>query len=152
MKDIILKSLTEIDFTNRYKEICNGYNDFANSKSFKKVEVQELVQKLNLDLEYSSKEKLFLKNYRFGDLNLRFILSYNYGFIDCMYACWTDDFSFRLNESFGGISIMIDNDFEEGVNYKFPIATSLADFEQILIKLVKLHMDFIEEVKCFLEE
>ena len=87
MKKIILNSFSKIDFVNRYKEICNTYTDFDNGKSFKKAEVQELLHNQNLDLEYSSKEKLFLKNYRVGDLNLRFVLSYNYGFIDCMYAC-----------------------------------------------------------------
>ena len=61
MKDIILQAFSEIDFVYRYKEICNAYTDFDNGKSFKKGEVQELLQKLNIDLEYSSKEKLFLK-------------------------------------------------------------------------------------------
>ncbi len=152
MKDIILQAFSEIDFVYRYKEICNAYTDFDNGKSFKKGEVQELLQKLNIDLEYSSKEKLFLKNYRVGDLNLRFILSYNYGFIDCMYACWTDNFAFRLNEGLGGMAVMIDNNFEDRVKYKFPIASSMADFEQILTTLFTLHMDFINKVRCFLED
>ncbi|MFZ1749261.1 MAG: hypothetical protein WAU01_03685 [Saprospiraceae bacterium] len=148
MNDIILKSFSEIDFVNRYKEICNAYTDFDNGKSFKKGEVQELLQENNLDLEFSSKEKLFLKNYRFGDLNLRFILSYNYGFIDCMYTCWTDNFDFRLNESLSGMAMLIDENFESKVKYKFPIATSSSDFEKIIEELSNLHIDFIESVQC----
>ena len=34
MKDIILQAFSEIDFVNRYKEICDAYTDFDNGKSF----------------------------------------------------------------------------------------------------------------------
>ena len=37
MKDIILQAFSEIDFVNRYKEICDAYTDFDNGKSFKRV-------------------------------------------------------------------------------------------------------------------
>jgi hypothetical protein len=149
MKDLIIKSLSEIDFVKRYKELCNAYKDFDNGKSFKKKEVQELLQKNNLVLEYSSKEKLFLKNYSFGEFNLRFILSYNYGFIDCMYAFWTLGHDFRLSESLSGMAMLIENNFEDMVNYKFPIATSITDFEQILREINKLHIDFIKTIQYY---
>ena len=109
--------------------------------------MQALLLKNNFELEYASKEKLFLKNYRFGDLNLRFILSYNYGFIDCMYACWTDNFVFRQNESLSGMAMLIDGNFENSVKYKFPIATSIEDMERILQELHPMHNDFISKIE-----
>jgi hypothetical protein len=47
------------------------------------------------------------------------------------------------------MAMLIENNFEDMVNYKFPIATSITDFEQILRELNKLHIDFIKTIQSY---
>jgi len=48
-----------------------------------------------------------------------------------------------INESFRGISLMQNVNFNEKVPYRFPIATSEEDLKEILYPLIKLNKDFI---------
>jgi len=143
MRERVVQVVQRVNFSKRYIDLCNRFADFDNGAKFTKEEVKEIIAKLNGDLKFSSREKLFLKDYLFDEVNMRIILSYNYGFIDCTYAFWTDGYKERLNDSFFGISLLQDEEVESKVNYKFPIATSTIDLEEIVGEILRINKDVV---------
>jgi len=146
MKEAIKRTLINVNFSERYITICNKFTDFNNRKNFKKKELQEILTRMNSDLKYSSRESIFLKDYKFGNITVRIIVPFKSGLIDCTYAIWTEGFKERVNDSFFGIATIEKPDIESKVQgYKFPIATSVDELEIILKEIIELHNNFIDE-------
>lgn len=156
MKERVVQVVQRVNFSKRYIDLCNRFADFDNGAKFTKQEVREVITRFDGDLNFSSREKLFLKDYLFGEIYMRIILSYNYGFIDCTYSFWTEGYKERLNDSFFGISSLQDKDVESKVKYKFPIATSTMDLEEIVGEILNINNDVVhcfEKIsKAYLEE
>lgn len=145
MEELIKEVLSKVNFSERFLEICKSYNDFDNGGSFKKQAITDILRDADFDLIYSSREKLFYKDYKYEHINLRYILPYKYGFIDCMYAFWNEDNTERVRGSFGTLSALVDPDFSSKVNHKFPIATCECELKEIIKYLLVLHNDFINK-------
>lgn len=143
----IVDILKSISFDKRYVQICNQFKDFDKGKTLKKIEVEEVLNKLDWDLKYYSKERIFLCDFLFKGFVLRFILPYKYGFIDCQYIFWDEKNNVRFKGGFSDWAIKVDADFESKVSYKFPIVTSEDDLLKTLISLLELHSNFITELK-----
>ena len=114
--------------------------------TFKKDDLLHILNALKTNLKYSSKEKVFYANVMIYGNSLRYILPYKYGFIDCSYTFWNESNNFRIGGSFAEFSLMIDEEFENKVDFKFPIATSLPDLEKILKQVLNLHTDFVKNL------
>lgn len=144
MKEIIKKEILErIGFAEKYKELCNRYKDYDNGVNFTKSDVQSVINQYHSSFKYSSREKCFSKDYALGNYTLRFIVSSKYGFIDCMYAIWSNDNQNRFRSSLGTLAGIEDPDFENTVEYKFPIATSTDELRDIMQEIFPFHQEFI---------
>lgn len=146
MEDKIKKVIEKIDFANRYATICNSFPNFNNGKAFTKQELLNVFDENNIIMTFRPKEKIFFKEYNDNDYIIRFVVSYKYGFIDCLYLIQKNN-NIIINESFRGISLIIDEDFNDKISYRFPIATSLYDLKIILDLILSLNNDFINELK-----
>ena len=144
MREQIIKALGQSNFSEKYTMLCNDFSDIDNGISFKKSDLVNILNDIADNLKYSPREKLFYMDFTISGSSLRYVLPYKYGFIDCSYTIWNDYEGFRFRGSFAKLSKMVDEEFENKVKYKFPIATSLADLQKILIKVINLHKDFIE--------
>lgn len=144
MEELVKESLRSVSFSERYIELCNSYNDFENGGSFKKQTISDILRDTDSQLKYSSREKLYFKDYKYKDINLRFVLPYKYGFIDCMYALWDDDNTERIRGSFATLSSLIDPEFSSKVSHKFPIATCECELKDIINSLLVLHNNFVK--------
>lgn len=152
MKNKIINVLNKIDFANRYISLCNNFPDFNNGKNFTKNEVLDVIVDNAVDMKFISKEKLFIRDHFINDFTTRLIIGYKNGFIDCMYWIFENEETI-LNESFRGVSLLQEKEFNEKVLFRFPIATSIEDLQQILKELLLLNNDFISELnKVFLVE
>lgn len=144
MDDKIIEILNNINFTNRYIVLCNRFSDYNNGLNFTKQEMLAIIDK-SIQLEFSSKEKVFFKDYLIKNFNVRFLLGYKYGFIDCRYWISEGDETI-MNGSFREIALMEDKEFNEKVSYRFPIATSIDDLKYILNKITSLNDEFINNL------
>lgn len=143
MKEKLSSIFKKINFSSRYLTLCNKFNDFENGAKFHKNEVAVSIAKVNGELKYTSREKLFMKDYNIAGINARLILSFNYGFIDCTYAFWTEGYKERLNESLYGIALMVDIDAESKITYKFPIATNKDELDEIVKEVLQINSEII---------
>lgn len=144
MKEQVIEALERSNFVGRYILLCNGYKDVDNGMTFKKGDLTHALNDFDNNLHYSSKEKLFYQDSLINGNSLRYVLPYKYGFIDCSYTIWNDSNDPRIRGSFAKFSQMVDAEFENKVEYKFPIATSLTDLEKILKQVIDLHTDFLK--------
>ncbi|WP_313377317.1 hypothetical protein [Chishuiella sp.] len=152
MKNKIVYVLNKIDFANRYITLCNNFLDFNNGMNFTKHDVLDVINDNNVDMKFISKEKLFIKDYFIKGFTARLIIGYKNGFIDCMYWIFKNEVTI-LNESFRGVSLLQDTEFNDKVLFRFPIATNIDDLQQILKELLSLNNDFISELNIeYLDE
>lgn len=147
MKEKVKGILEQIDFAARYIKLCNQFADYDHAMNFNKEDIEEVLNHNEGGFKYSSKEKLFSKDYLFAGFNLRFVIGFKYGFIDGLYAFWSNDEATKLRGGFGTISTIQDPDFESKVAYKFPIASSREELELILNTITQLHHDFISHLE-----
>jgi hypothetical protein len=151
MKDIVIKVLKNINFAQIYQHLCNHYNNFHNGINFKKNEINNILKNNNINLDFSSNEKTFYKEYYLSEITVNFAMTYKHGFIECFYTIWNKDNSIRILGRFNSIATLQNSDFNNMVNHKFPIATSLEDLNNILEIIFKLHDDFIKNLKVELD-
>lgn len=144
MKEHIIKSLEQSKFASKYILLCNEYMDVDKGITPKKDELLAILNNLSVSLKFSTQEKLFYKDYDINGNSVRFILPFKYGFIDCSYTIWNNLKGFRFGGSYADFSKMIDENFENKVAYKFPIATSLDGLEAIIKQVLELHSDFLK--------
>jgi hypothetical protein len=146
MENKLIMILKEINFSSSYITLCNKFSDFNNGKNFSKQEILNALTDNKIQMKFSSKEKLFFKDYFINDITIRFLFEYKFGCIDCRYWFSKNEETI-FNGSFREISLLEDKEFNEKVSYRFPIATSIDDLEDILKKLIELNNDFIMEFK-----
>ncbi|QAR30538.1 hypothetical protein EQP59_03795 [Ornithobacterium rhinotracheale] len=146
MENKLIMILEEINFTSRYIALCNKFSDFNNGINFSKQEILNCLINNNIQMKFIPKEKLFFKDYFINDITIRFLFEYKYGCIDCRYWIFKNEDTV-FNGSFREVSLVEDKGFNEKVSYRFPIATSLHDLQEILKKIIELNSDFIIEFK-----
>ncbi|HMM02488.1 MULTISPECIES: hypothetical protein [unclassified Dysgonomonas] len=147
MENKLIDILNKIEFSKKYIDICNRYSDFDNGKNFQKKDILEILLMNKIDMEFSSKEKLFYKDYFISNYIIRFLFSFKYGFIECFYTIRYNDDSENISGRFNSIATLQNADFNNMVKHKFPIATSIEDLQNILNELLRIHNDFIVRLK-----
>lgn len=145
LKETVKSALDKIQFAERYIELCNGFKDYDDGKSFKKNEVQEVLKRNGFTGNYASSDKSFFTDYVKSGTAVRHTLTYKRGFIECFYSFQNEETKERVIGRFNSIAKMEDENFDDQVLHKFPIATSLEDLEKILAELLQLHNDFMEQ-------
>lgn len=147
MEEILIEILIKIQFSEIYINLCNKYCEFDNGGKFTKKEVESEIIKRELQMIFSSKEKLFYKDYVKNNLKIRFILSYKYGFIECFYTIQSLINSEKIEGRFNTIATLQNLNFNNLVKHKFPIATSLDDLKEILGIVFDLNNNLILEIE-----
>ena len=142
-RNIVNSVLEKLQTKEEYAELCEETWDFDNSKGLIKSVAKEIHEDLNLDFKIAGTEKMFYKDYFFDTIQIRFMIPYGYGFLDCSYRVFkgmTDNsipsFSFRdIVEFVKG--------HDENQTYRFPMYTNKTDYIEILKTILKINDDII---------
>ncbi|WP_027420015.1 hypothetical protein [Crocinitomix catalasitica] len=141
---ICLSVLNGLDNKAEYVELCKKYWDFENRKGLSKKEATEVKDELELDFKLAGTEKRYYKDYFFGSIQLRFMIPYGHGMVDCSYRVFSPmsdnsipSFSYRR------IVQNITGDFE---NYEltFPMNKNIEEFKVNLKFILKLNEKIID--------
>lgn len=146
IKDIIKSCLIEISFEERYITLCNKFNDYENCKKVKNSEIKKILDDVEFPMKSVAKESIFIKDYNYEKFQLRFILPYKDGIIDCSDLYWDEDNSIRIYGGFRMYIQEINPDIKKHIKYLSPIAISSETLKEIIKDLIHLHQDFID---CF---
>lgn len=150
MKELIIKVLEQIQFVARYVNLCNSFKDYDSGATFKKSQIQAVINNCNRELNYSSKDKSFFQDFDLGDMNVRFLFTYKYGYIEAFYTILNKSTDERVRGRFNSIAKLNDEDFNEKVSHNFPVATDEKDLDLILRGIIELNSDFITKLKGIL--
>lgn len=147
MKDLLIDILENIGFAEVYTSVCNAYSNYDEGENFKKADVLKILEELESNLDYASREKVFYQDYSISDLSIRFSFTYKFGFIECFYAISSTESEDRIRGRFNTIATLERANFREQVKHNFPIATTLNELRSILRGLLELNDKFIVEVR-----
>lgn len=132
-------ALNSLENKSEYVQLCEDSWDYDNCKGLKKSEALAIKNELKFDYKLADAEKMFYKDYYFGNIHLRFMIPYGHGMIDCSYRIFSPikdnsipSFSFRR------IVQSVTGDFE---NYEktFPMNTSVEEYKENLKFILKLN-------------
>lgn len=148
MNSSIVSALNKIDFVNRYFNLCNQHNNFADSLVGNKKELYELVlNKFEYKVKYISKDKIFditeTNSSNSIEYNLRLILKD--GLVEC-------SFFFKINEEYQNPCGRMDFICEKiNSSYKrtgntLPMFSNEHDLEIILRGLFSIYEDIKSEL------
>lgn len=140
----ILKGITN---KKEYVQLCKNSWDFDNCKGLKKSEAQEVKKEYALDFKLAGREKMFFKDYYFGKLQLRFMIPYGHGMVDCSYRVFSGmtDNSFPTF-SFRRIVQSITEDIENP-EYTFPMNSSIEEFRKHLKFILNLNDQILQIIE-----
>ena len=138
-KQICDSILNKLENKAEYVQLCKNSWDFDNRKGLKKNEALEIKNQLELDFKLAGVERMFYKDYYFGNIQLRFMVPYGHGMIDCSYRVFSPmsdnsipSFSYRQ------IVQSITGDFENN-EQTFPMNTSTEEYKEILKFILRLN-------------
>jgi len=148
-KKICENVLSRLNHKSEYSKLCKDLSDFDNRKSLIKDNALEIIKEFELDFKISGSDKMFYKDYFFGDFQLRFMIPYGHGMVDCAYRVFrgmTDNsiphFSYRsISEC--------NKRHEDDYIMTFPIITSIEEYKTTLKLILQINEDFI---KLFADE
>ena len=137
------KVLLNLKYKSEYKKLCKDLSDYDNHKNIIKKEALRIKKELKLDFNVAGSDKMFYKDYYFGDLQLRFMTSYGYGMIGSSYRVFKGmkdnsipSFSYRkISES--------NKRHEEDYIMTYPIITNIEQYKTVLKLVLKINEDFI---------
>jgi hypothetical protein len=144
IKKIIKISLEEISFEEQYTLLCKKFNDFENSQNVKSNDVKNILVEMGFLMKSSAKESLFYKDYQYKDFCLRFILSYKNGIINCSDLYWNEDNSIRIYGGFSSYLVEMNSEVKKILKYLSPISTNDTDLKKIILKMISIHISFLE--------
>jgi hypothetical protein len=142
-RNIVNSVLENLHSKEEYAELCEKSWDFDNAKGLIKSAAQEVHKELNLDFKIAGTDKMFYKDYFFDTIQIRFMIPYGYGFLDCSYRVFkgmTDNsipsFSFRDIVEF-------EKGHDENQTYRFPMFKNKNDFTENLTIILRMNDDII---------
>ncbi len=143
MRELILEILQKIDFEKRYRKLCNEYSDFNKRANLKVKDVEKVVNSFDVQYKYISRDKTFLREFNYGEFFVRLFIGFRGGVVDFSYLIWESD---NINKYYKGrlasLAEIINPEFNQFVQFKTPIATSLEDFEIIVNEIFDICQDF----------
>jgi hypothetical protein len=136
--------LTRLDKKIEYAELCEKFWTSNNRKGLIKDEAKEIKKELNLDFKLAGTDRMFYKDYFWGNIQLRFMIPYGHGMIDCSYRVFSPmsdnsipSFSYRQ------IVRSVTGEFD---NYErtFPTNTNIEQYKEILKFILELNNKIIQ--------
>jgi hypothetical protein len=142
-RNIVNSVLEKLHSKEEYAELCEESWDLDNAKGLIKIVALEIHKELNLDFKIAGTEKMFYKDYFFDTVQIRFMIPYGYGFLDCSYRVFkgmTDNsiqsFSFRDIVEF-------EKGHDENQKYRFPMFKNKNDFTENLTIILRMNDEII---------
>ena len=142
-RNIINSVLEKLHSKEEYAELCEESWDFDNSKGLIKSVAKKIHNELDLDFKIAGTEKMFYKDYFFDTIQIRFMIPYGHGFLDCSYRVFkgmTDNsipsFSFREIVEFV-------KGYDENQTYSFPMFKNKTDFTRILEIILRINDEIL---------
>ena len=135
-----------------YVQLCKDSWDFDNCKGLKKTEAQEIKKDFGLDFKLAGTERMFYKDYHFDDLQLRFMIPYGHGMMDCSYRVFkgmTDNSipSFSYREIVKSVTGEYDNH-----EYTFPMNTNADEFQKQLRVILNMNEQILKIISVETEK
>lgn len=135
-----------IESKEEYVQLCKDSWDFDNCKGLKKSEAQEIKNSFQLDFKLAGSEKMFYKDYHFGELQLRFMIPYGHGMMDCSYRVFkgmTDNSipSFSYREIVKSVTSEFDNP-----EYTFPMNSNTEEFQKQLKTILNINEQILKVI------
>ncbi len=139
LKDFIERFFKGAELDTTYIKLCNDFSDFDNRENLKIPEVKLLLKSLDNDYKYITRDRVFIKEFKFSEFSLRFFISFKGGISDFSYLIWMEgDNSNFYKERLASLSSSLDPHFENKVKFQCPIATSIEDYKKILTRIFLL--------------
>ncbi len=136
----------KIDFVNRYKNICEQYNDFGNcmsgsdTKGYKKI-----LERIESTVVYASKDKSFVVKFLIGDFTLMMVLTLHNGLVE-VHLNYLKGTHWLMYNRLDGYAVELDSDFNREL-YNIPKYTSLEELEEILKEIFSIYEDIKKELE-----
>lgn len=143
MQELILEILKKIELDKEYVKLCQANCYFDDRYNLNRKEIEPIIKSFDPDFKYIAKDKTFLKEINFKEFTVRFFIGFKSGVIGFGYLIWKEGENHNYYKgNLHTLSKQIDPEFDERVEYNFPIATSLEDFKKILSKFFELFESF----------
>lgn len=131
----LLEVFKDIDYVNRYQEICNKYNDNANRMEEDVIEYcGEIFAKVGYKPEYSEITRRYWVSATCNGYEVGLQISLNDGMVEPMLSIKRFDISLSPNGSFELIAEEIDQ-APDKPKYTLPVYTSVSELEIILLQI-----------------
>ena len=143
MKKLVLDILKDIKLDKIYIELCLAHCNFDESANLNRKEIEPIIKSFDPDFKYIARDRVFLKEILHEGFIVRFFIGYRSGIVDFSYLLWKEGESDKYRKGrLATLTELIDPKFKEKVEYKTPIATSLDEFQEILIVIITLFKNF----------
>lgn len=143
MDNKIKKIFSSINFVKRYQKICEDYNDFENSMTnSNKKKYLEIINSINDNLEYSSKDRTFKYSSVHNNYVLELVLSLHKGLIEA-HLNYLNKGEWIMYNRFDGYAEELEKGFRDKLT--IPKYTSYEELEEILKEIFSIYEDFKEE-------
>jgi len=142
-ESIINSVLDNLSSKEKYANLCKKSWNFDSAKGLIKNDAKEVKKELNLDFVIAGTEKMFYKDYFFDTIQIRFMVPYGYGFLDCAYRV----FKGMSDESIPGFSFRDIVEFvkghDENQTFRFPMFKNITDYKEILKVILEMNDEII---------
>jgi len=133
--------LKQIDFVNRYRTICESYNDFDNGlRGDKKDLYEKSIIKLGYIPKYNSKEEFFEIAEEIGEYGFSFLLTLKDGIIEPILQIKKGNEYFLPSGRWDFIPQKMGVDFDRK-KFNLPKYTNIEELEDILKLLFSIYED-----------
>jgi hypothetical protein len=133
------------NIVDNYSKLCQKFNSLDNRKHPMKEDVLELLKKWDIELKYSSREKLFYKEIKNNEIKFQFNLYTKDGMISTSYMVWNTGVKTPVYR--GGVRFICEElnlSSIEKLEYPYPFSSSNEDLIEIFNFYLNLYTKFIE--------
>lgn len=143
MKEKIKSILANLGFTNKFNELCDAFKESEAQCSFKSNDLKPIVDKYFDNFSAYPKENLFTMTSKVHDINIKFNLTYKYGYIECSFAFWNDELTEKARWNFHQLTFLEKGEEIPAFGTRYPVVKNLQDFEIICAKIGTMYNQFL---------
>lgn len=150
MKTIDIKDLfLEINFVDRYKRICEEFNDFENStRGTNKDQYLEILESVNLKSTYHQKEKFFRRVDEVNETKVTLTLSLHDGLVEPMISFVRDNDIFLTPDGrWDFIPEKMGESFDRK-KFNLPKFGNVGELKEILGQLSAIYCDLLRRLEA----
>ena len=132
-----------INHKDEYVQLCKDSWDFDRCKGLRKAEAQEIKKAFGLDFKIAGTDKMFYKDYHFAELQLRFMIPYGHGMMDCSYRVFKGMTDHSIPSfSYREIVHSVTGEYDDP-EYTFPMFTNADEFQKLLTVILSMNEEIL---------